>query len=102
MRSVPGCWLFDVCVVADMILAVAEVAVAAAAVTELQLGITYIGAAADGTAVTVGGFCFRGVVFNINGLLRCVRALLFGFGAIARKQVQYFFSKEQEVIKHTD
>ena len=88
-------------VVADVVLAVAEVAVAAAAVTELQLGITYIGAAADGTAVTVGGFCLGGMILNINGLLGCVRALLFGLGAIAGQQVQHFLSKEQEVIEHT-
>ena len=94
--------VFYMGVVADMILAVAEVAIAAAAVAELQLGITYIGAAADGAAVTVSGFCLGGMILNINGLLRCVRALLFGLGVIAGQQVQHFFSKKQEIIKHTN
>ena len=52
--------LFYMGMVVDMVFAVAEVAVTAAAIAELQTGIRYIGAAANRAAVTeIGcGFLF--------------------------------------------
>ncbi len=43
-------------VIADVLLAVAVVAIAAGAVPELQLRIGNVGASADGTPMGVGGF----------------------------------------------
>ena len=52
-------------VVADVVFAVAEVAVALGAVAELQLGIRNIGATADGTAMVI-----RGADLGGAGLIR--------------------------------
>ena len=50
----PRLILLDMSMIADMILTVAVVSVAAGAIAEFQLWIRYIGSAADGTAMGVG------------------------------------------------
>jgi len=89
-------------VVIDMIFAVAEVAVTAAAVAEFQLRVGDIGAAADGAAVEVVLFYLLLGLGEMNGLLGGV--LLFGFAFCtpgAGEQIQHVFTVEQEIVCKT-
>ena len=54
--------LFYVFVVVNMIDAVAVIALTTGAVPELQVRVADVRAAADGTTVSIGGLCGRGLI----------------------------------------
>ena len=88
-------------VIADMILAVAIVAIAPGAVPELQFRIRNICTAADGAAVGVGSGCF----FLSLGLFHKVdhRTGLLVSGSMLQegKQINYIFACEKQIVQKT-
>lgn len=97
--------LLNVGVIIDVVLAVAEVALAAGAIPELQLRIGYISPAADCAAVDVRGMLLHGGTVELDRLFLDRLLLLFpeqtaqldppGEG----DDVGNIFSKEQEIVR---
>lgn len=103
MSLTPGL-LFNMGVVIDVILAVAEVAVATGAVAELQLGIGHIGATAYGTAVQIGGLSFFLALVKgdcSGGPLLPGSAMSAGADRL-RQQIQYILTGKQQEIGNAD
>ena len=90
--------------IADMVAAVAIIAITPGAVTELQLGIRHIGSAADSTAVGIG-FFGNFLPFPLTATKANYFWLWGSFSSLSlhspggRKQIQNILTKEQKVIQ---
>ena len=88
-------------VIVDMILAIAMVAVATGAVTELQLRIGHIGAAADGAfVVKILSFRSRTELDRLAGLLLC-RLALFDNAHLPGHQIPHILAGKQQEVQKT-
>ena len=104
--------LLDMCMIADVIFAVAVISVAAGAVTEFQLRVGHIGSAADGTLVGVvffclGGSCGTGGSLGEGDGACFLDRLLFEKSAdldplCQRDHIQHVFAEEQEIVGDGD
>ena len=93
-----GFCLFHMCVIGNMILAIAEIALASGAVTELQTRASRIRATADRTLVAVGSFtCRRAVILRPIGIRLLMRMLIF----ISTLVLTIFVANLGEQILHT-
>ena len=91
-----GFCLFHMCVIGNMILAIAEIALAPGTIPEFQLRIGAIRATADGATMGVGGF---GLLIHRNGTGGGALLLELNFRpSFHGYQIQYVFAKEQEVV----
>ena len=100
-------------VIADMIFAVTEIAVAFGAVTEFQFRITHIGTAADCTPVGIGGLAllrgyFAEVIpgelddFHFLGGNILLEEPHYLNAPGKGEHVQYIFTEEQEIVGQGD
>ena len=90
--------------IADMLLTVTEIAVAAGAVAKFQLRIAYIGSAAYGAAVGVAGLGLFGFLFgkgNGTGLLDLFLlrlAILQLVSPLGRQNIDHITAEEQKGV----
>lgn len=104
--------LFNMGVVVDVVFAVAMISVTTGAVPELQVGMTDIRSAADGTAVIIRCFfrCSFAVAHSVKlnrWLLRSRLCLFAEFSSGVdspgeRDQIYHIFSENQEVVGDSD
>ncbi len=108
-------WLLNMAVVVDMILAIAVIAITPGTVSEFQIRVGDVRAAADGAAVGIGSLglgsgCLIGSGIKGNGLATGMGGCIFGpAGGPAGidppglgQHIQYIAAKKQEIVGQGD